>query len=429
MMGSVIRHGRLIDPAHDLDREADLFIAEGRIVALGEAPAGFTAEEEIDARGQIVCPGLVDLRAHLREPGQEHKGTIASETRAAAGAGITTLCFPPNTDPVIDSAAVVKLIYRLVESTGLARVLPLGALTQGLAGEQISEMHELMDAGCIALSNGQSPMGDTLVMRRALEYAASLDALVMLYSEDPWLGACGCINEGVMSTRLGLPGVPSCAEAIAVGRDLMLVEQAGVRAHFSQLSTARAVEMVAEAQARGVPVTADVAAHHLFLTELDVAGFNSLCHVRPPLRTRRDLDAMRAALADGVVTAICSDHQPHDLDAKLAPFPSTEPGISALETLLPLTLRLVDEGALSLQEALARVTSGPAEVLGLGAGSLAPGARADICIFDPQRHWHVEPAALLSHGKNTPFGGWELRGKVTRTLLEGHTVYREESAG
>lgn len=422
-MHIVIRNGRIIDPANQRDEVADLYIAAGRIVAIGAAPDGYHAQKELDARGKIVCPGLVDLRAHLREPGQKHKGTIASETRAAAAGGITTICCSPDTNPVIDSAAVVELIRRRASDAGNAHVHPVAALTPGLNGEQISEMYGLAQAGCVAVSNAQKPMANTLVLRRAMEYAASLDMPVMLYSEDPWLGNNGCVHEGVVSTRLGLPGIPTCAEVIAVGRDLMLIEQTGVRAHFSQLSTAGAVEMVAAAQKRGIPVTADVTAHHLYLTEMDVGMFNSLCHVRPPLRSQRDKDGLRAAVSDGTISAICSDHQPHDTDAKLAPFPTTEPGISALETLLPLTLRLVDEKVLSLHEAIARVTVQPANILRLNAGTLSVGARADICVFDPAQYWTVSEKNLLSRGKNTPFLGWELKGKVTHTLLDGKVVY------
>lgn len=230
-----------------------------------------------------------------------------------------------------------------------------------------------------------------------------------------------------MSTRMGLPGIPECAEVIAVGRELMLIEQTGVRAHFSQLSTARAVEMIAEARQKGLPITADVTAHHLYLTELDLAGFNSLCHVRPPLRTQRDRDGLRAALSDGVLTAVCSDHQPHDPDAKLAPFAATEPGISALETLLPLALRLADEGLCSRSDVIALLTCRPASVLGIEAGTLAPGAAADVCIFDPARRWTVGDGTLLSRGKNTPFRGWEMQGRVTHTLLGGGVVYEADA--
>ncbi|MCW8919023.1 MAG: dihydroorotase [Gammaproteobacteria bacterium] len=423
-MNIIIRNGRLIDPANQIDALLDIYIAGGRITALGQAPEGFVATEELEARGHIVCPGLIDLQARLREPGQKHKGTIASESRAAAAAGITTLCCPPDTQPVIDTPAVAEQIRHRAAEAGLARVLPIGALTQGLEGQQLSSMQALQSAGCIVMGNARRAIANTLVQRRALEYAATLGLTVFFNSEDPWLGADGCVHEGALSTRLGLAGIPECAEVIAVGRDLMLVEQTGVRAHFGQLSSARAVEMIATARARGLPVSADVSAHQLFLTEMDVAEFDSLCHVRPPLRSQRDREGLRAALADGTISAICSDHQPHDRDAKLAPFAATEPGISALETLLPLTLRLVEEGVLGLADAIARLTSEPAAILGLELGQLGIGAPADLCIFDPTHHWQLSEAQLLSRGKNTPFLGWELSGKVRYTLLEGRIVHR-----
>lgn len=422
-MGTVIRGGRIIDPVNRLDAITDLYIADGSIAAIGEAPPAFKESETIDARGHIVCPGLIDLQARLREPGQKHKGSIASETAAAAASGITTLCCPPDTNPVIDSPAVAAQIAHRAEAAGKARVLPIGALTQGLGGEQLASMQALHTAGCQVMGNARRPVTSTLVQRRALEYAATLGLTVFINAEDPWLGADGCVHEGPLGTRLGLAGIPECAEVIAISRELILIEQTGVRAHFGQLSTARAVEMIAEAKAKGLDVSADVSAHQLYLTDLDVADFNSLCHVRPPLRSQRDRDGLRQALADGVINAVCSDHQPHDRDAKLAPFAATEPGISALETLLPLTLRLAEEGVMTLGEAISRLTCEPARILGIEAGRLNPGTIADICIFDPEQLWSVSEDKLVSAGKNTPFLGWEMKGRVTHTLLEGRLVY------
>lgn len=421
-MRILIRGGRLIDPSRDNDAVTDLAITDGLVTAVGSIPGDFVADRTIDATDRLVLPGLVDLQARLREPGYEHKGTIASETAAAAAGGVTTLCCPPDSNPVLDNPAVAELIRHRAEEAGQCRVLPIGALTRGLAGEHLSEMRALREAGCVAVSNSPQPVANTLVMRRALEYAATLGLTVLFDSEDPWLGA-GCMHEGQVSTRLGLPGVPECAEVIGVARDLVLIQQTGVRAHFSRLSSARAVELVAEAKQRGLPVTCDVSAHQLFLTELDVEPYNALCHVRPPLRTQRDRDALRAAVAEGVITAICSDHQPHDRDAKLAPFAATEPGIAGVETLLPLVLRLVEEGVMPLGQAIARVTQGPAAVLQRPFGSLQAGVPADICIVDPEQWWNVSEQALLSRGKNTPFLGWELKGRVTHTLFEGRVVF------
>jgi len=419
-----IKNGRVVDPANSVDQVTDLFVADGRIVALGKAPTGFQAERVVDASGLIVAPGLIDLAARLREPGLEHKATIASETRAAAAAGITTLCLPPDTDPVIDTPAVIELVHQRAERAGYARVVTLGALTRALAGEQISEMAALKAAGCVGMSNGQQSISNILIQRRAMEYAVTHDLTVFLHPNDATLANNGCVHEGAMSTRLGLPGVPQAAETAAVARDLALIEQVGVRAHFCRLSTARAVQMVGRAQYDGLPVSADVSAHQLFLTEMDVMGFNSQCHVLPPLRTQRDRDGLRDGLARGILNAVCSDHQPHEPDAKLAPFIDTEPGISSLETLLPLTLRLVDEGVLTLSQALACLTQGPARTLGLDAGTLSIGACADVCLYDPAHIWRVDPSQMLSRGCNTPFTGWEMQGRVVMTVLEGRVVYQ-----
>jgi dihydroorotase len=418
-----IRNGRVIDPANQVDGVQDLWIADGRVAAVGTAPAGFEAERSIDAAGLVVCPGLVDLGAHLREPGQEHKATIASETAAAAAGGITTLVFPPDTDPVVDTPAVANLVQRRAQAAGKARVLTLGALTQGLKCAQISEMGALKEAGCVGMSNARRPIANTLVMRRAMEYAATHDLTVFLHAEDPWLSNHGSMHEGRVSTRLGLAGIPEATETVAVARDLALVQQTGVRAHFCRLSTAQAVRMVARAQYDGLPVTADVSAHHLHLTEIDVGNFDSQCHVLPPLRTQRDRDGLRSGLAQGTLLAVCSDHQPHEADAKLAPFAATAAGISALDTLLPLSLRLVEDGALSLPELIARLTCRPAQLLGTKLGTLGVGTVADLCLFDPNEEWEFAAAHMHSRGHNTPFLGWQFKGRIVMTVFGGDVVF------
>lgn len=418
-----IHNGRVIDPAHKVDAIQDVWIADGRIAAVGKAPDAFKADRSIDASGLVVCPGFIDLCAHLREPGLEHKATIASETAAAASAGITTLVCPPDTDPVIDTPAVANLIQQRAQAAGMARVLTLGALTQGLSGTQISEMGALKAAGCVGVTNARHFITNSLIQRRAMEYAATHDLLVFLHAEDPWLSNNGCVHEGQMGSRLGLPGIPEAAETVAVARDLALVQQTGVRAHFCRLSSARAMRMVARAQHDGLPVSADVSAHQLHLTEIDVGDFNSQCHVLPPLRTARDRDALRAALAKGTLQAVCSDHQPHEADAKLAPFAATEPGISALETLLPLGLRLVEDGVLSLNDIIARLTHQPANLLGLDLGTLKPGGAADLCLFDPELRWEVLPEEMQSRGRNTPFAGWQFKGRAMVTIFNGKIVY------
>lgn len=423
-----IRGGRLIDPANNVDQEADLFIADGKIVGVRAAPGNFTADRTIDATGQVVCPGLVDMSAHLREPGQGHKATIASEAQAAARGGITTLCQSPMTRPVIDSPAVAELIRQKAEATRLIRVVTLGALTQGLEGQQLAAMAALKEAGCVGVSNGWNAVANPLILRRAMEYAATYDLTVFLHPEDGALRNGGCAHEGAVSVRLGLPGIPQAAETVAVARDIALVEQTGVRAHFCRLSTARALQMVARAQFDSAPVSADVAIHQLHLSEMDIADFNAQCHVRPPLRTLRDLEGLRQGVLKGTIGAICSDHQPHDQDAKLKPFSDTEPGISGLETLLPLTLRLVNDGVFSLNSGIARLTSGPTRILGIDGGHLAVGARADVCVFDPQAEWNIDAGQFASRGRNTPFHGWNLTGQVTHTVFNGRVVYCKKAA-
>ncbi len=425
-MSISIVNGRLIDPAHGIDDQLDLHIDGQWVVGVGDAPAEFTADEVIDAQGCVVCPGLVDLAASLREPGFEHKATLASEAAAAARGGITTVLCTPDTDPVIDNSAVVELIHRIARKLGRARILATGALTRGLRGEQLSEMAALRAAGCVAVGNGRSPLASTLVERRALEYAATFGLTVFLRPEDRHLRAGGCAHEGAIASRLGLPGIPSAAESVAVARDLALAEHSQAKIHFRALSAMTAVRMLREAQHAGLAVTADVAAHQLHLTEMDVDGFDADCHVAPPLRTLGDREALRQAVADGTIAAICSDHQPHEPDAKERPFPETEPGISGLETLLGLTLRLVDEKVLDLPTALARVTSGPADILGLPYGRLGIGSTADVCVFDPERRWVLKREKMVSEGRNTPFDGWDFPGRITHTLFNGRVVYRDE---
>lgn len=427
-MSISIVHGRLIDPAHGIDDQLDLHIDGETVVAVGDAPAEFAPDEVIDARGCIVSPGLVDLAANLREPGYEHKATLASEALAAARGGITTMLCTPDTNPVIDNAAVVELIHRMARKLAQARILATGALTRGLKGEQLAEMAALKHTGCVAVSNAHHPLASTLVERRALEYAATFGLTVFLRPEDRHLRAGGCAHEGAVAVRLGLPAIPSAAESVAVARDLALAEHTRAKIHFRALSTLTAARMLGEAQAAGLTVTADVAAHQLHLTEMDVDGFDAMCHVSPPLRTLADRDALRRAVADGTIAAICSDHQPHEPDAKERPFPESEPGISGLETLLGLTLRLVEERVLDLPTALARVTSGPADILGLPYGRLGIGSPADVCIFDPERRWTLDRATMLSEGRNTPFDGWDFPGHVTHTIFNGHVVYRAGQA-
>ncbi|MBK1649429.1 dihydroorotase [Rhabdochromatium marinum] len=414
---------RLIDPASGFDQISDLHLADGKLLAVGAPPADFHPEQRIEASGLLAIPGLVDLCARLRQPGLEQKATIRSETRAAAAAGITTLCCPPDTQPVVDTPAVAQLIRQTAEAAGFARVLPAGSLTQQLAGEQISEMAALQRAGCPVLSHADRPIASARVQRRALEYAATFGLTCFLHPANASLAEGGLVHEGRLSTRLGLPGIPEAAETVAVARDLALAEQTGARIHFRGLSSARATEMLAEARARGIQVTADVSAHQLFLTEEAIATFDANALVRPPLRTETDRQALRAAVAAGVISAICSDHQPHEADAKLAPFPQAAPGISTLETLLPLTLRLTDEGLLPLPAALACVTCHAADILGWPGGRLQLGAPADLCLLDPNVITTLDAEQMLSQGKHSPFLGQPMRGQVRQTFLGGCLVF------
>lgn len=423
-----ISAGRLVDPCNQIDDLLDLYIADGRIAAIGAAPDGFSADIELDASGLVVIPGLIDLCARLREPGQEHKASIDSECRAAAAGGITTLCCPPDTDPVIDTPAVVELIRHRSQQIGAARVVTLGALTRGLRGEQLSEMAALQQAGCVGVSNALKPLASTLVERRAFEYAATFGLTVFLHADDAALSANGCIHEGQLSTRLGLPGIPQAAETVAVARDLALIQQTGVRAHFCRLTTRHAVRMVARAQFDGIPVSADVAIPNLYLSELDTIEFGADYHFIPPLRTQEDREGLRKGLISGTLSALCSDHQPHEPDAKLAPFPATEPGASGVDSLLSLTLKLVEEHQNLLPDAIARVTSGPARILNIPYGDLAVGRAADICMFAPDESWRLDEASMNSQGKNTPFRGWEMPGRVRYTLRDGQIIFTGETS-
>jgi len=410
---------RVIDPNSGLDQVTDLHTDAGKIVAIGAAPAGFKATRSIDAAGLVAAPGLVDLSVALREPGYSRKGTIASETRAAAAGGVTSLCCPPRTKPVLDTSAVAELILDRAREAGHAKVFPIGALSKGLEGEQLAELVALRDTGCVAFGNGLESFRNTRTLCRALEYAATFDLTVVFHSQDRDLAAGGLAHEGAMASFLGLPGIPETAETVALARDLLLVEQTGVRAHFSQLTSARGAQLIAQAQARGLPVTADVALYQLILTDEALVDFSSLYHVQPPLRTRADRDGLREAVKSGVIQAISSHHQPHERDAKLAPFGATEPGISSVEVLLPLALTLVDDGLLDLPTLLQRLSAGPAAAMRLPVGEVRVGAAADLVLFDPQAAT-VVGEQWRSKGDNCPFIGHCLPGAVRYTVVDGH---------
>jgi dihydroorotase len=420
----VIKNGRLIDPKNQLDKVCDLYIQDGKVTSIDKAPANFSATQTIDASGQIVIPGLIDMCAHVREPGYTQKATIASETAAAIAGGITTMITPPTTKPVVDNPAVAELIIDRAEATGLANVLPVGALTRGLQGEQLAPMHALSRSGCVAFSNARENIPSSLVLLRCLEYAATHDFLVIFQPQNHDLTGEGCMHDDTTCTRLGLTGIPETAETIEVARCLLLVEQTGVRAHFGQLSAERSVRMVTDARKRGLNVTADVSIHHLLLTDMNVNGFNSMFHVIPPLRSQLDRAGLRHGLVTDGIQAICSDHQPHDPAAKQAPFAATEPGISGLETLLPLGLMLVEQELLSLPQLIEKLTAAPAAILELNKGSLGIGSDADICIFNTETQWQLSSDNCVSAGHNSPFMNMPLKGKVTHTLIKGKLLYQ-----
>ena len=424
-MRIAISNGRLICPMQRLDRQGNLYIADGRIVSTGERPAGFTADLEIALDGQYVCPGIVDLSVHTREPGFEHKATITSETETAVRSGVTSMVCPPNTRPVTDTTAVVELIHQRQHQLNKTRVYPLGALTKGLDGQQLTEVAALKRAGCVGLSNADRAVVDTEVLRRAFEYAAGFELPVFIHPEDSYLRNQGVMHEGRISTRLGLPGIPETAETIAISRALLLIEQTGVTAHFCRLSSARSVELIDAAKQQGLPVTADVGICYLYLTELNVDGFNSQCRLWPPLRTDRDRLALLDGLTSGVIDAICSDHQPHDEDAKAAPFSRAEPGASTLEVLASLSFNLVATRGFKPGEIARALSCGPASIIGIDSGTLADGAPADLFIFDDNRQWTVKAEQLASAGKNTPFDDWEMNGKVIHTIVDGKPAFQD----
>ncbi|HRH72776.1 dihydroorotase [Zoogloea sp.] len=419
-----IHNGRLIDPANKIDATRDLFIADGKIVGVGSAPAGFTAARSIDATGLVVAPGLIDLAARLREPGFEYKATLESEMDAAMAGGVTSLAIPPDTDPVLDEPGLVEMLCYRAKKLNRAHVYPVGALTIGLKGEQLSEMAELVEAGCVAFSQANTPILDTRVLSRAMQYAATFGFRVWLQPLDPYLARGGVAHDGEVASRLGLPGIPASAEIVALYTYLRLARQTGARLHITRLSCAESLDLIEQARKDGVDVSCDVAAHHLHLCDMDIGYFNPHCHVVPPLRSQRDRIALSQALADGRINAICSDHTPVDDDAKQAPFSESEPGTTGLELLLPLTLKWAAEHKLPLMEALARITSEAAKIAGIAKGGhLSVGARADICIFDPACHQLITRNMLRSQGKNTPFLGLELPGRVRFTLVEGTVMH------
>ena len=418
-----IKNGRLIDPKNGIDAKQDLFIAAGKIVGVGKTPEGFVANQKIDASNLVVCPGLVDLSARLREPGFEHKATLESEMQAAIVGGITSLVCPPDTDPVLDEPGLVEMLKHRAKQLNQAHVYPLGALTNQLAGKEITEMWELTEAGCVGFSQADVAIKDTQVLWRAMQYAATFGFTVWLRPEEPYLAKDGVAHDGEIAARLGLKGIPAAAETLAIASILRIAKEAGAKVHLCRISTAEGVDMIRAAKKSGHAVSCDVSANHLHLTDFDIGFFDANTHLKPPVRSQRDKTALSNGLADGTIDAICSDHTPVDDDAKLYPFAEAEAGATGLELLLPLTLKWAEDNKLKLSDAVKHITQSPANILGVSAGDLSLNANADVCIFDPNQYWKIERNALVSQGKNTPFLGLELAGKVKYTLVDGHIVH------
>lgn len=428
-----IKNGHLIDPANGIDAQKDLYIAAGKVVGVGEAPAGgFTASRTIDASGLVVAPGLVDLSVRLREPGYEYKATLESEMQAAMQGGVTSLVCPPDTDPVLDEPGLVEMLKHRAKTLNQAHVYPLGALTVGLKGKALTEMAELTEAGCIGFSQADEPILDTTVLLRALQYAKTFGYTVWLRPQDAHLGRNGIAHSGPVASRLGLPGVPVMAETIALHMIFELVRATGAHVHLCRISSAAGLDLVRAAKKEGLPVTCDVGAHHIHLIDADIGFFDSNARVAPPFRAQRDRDAIRQGLLDGTIDVICSDHTPVDDDEKLLPFGEASPGATGLELLLPLALKWADECVNKSQQPLAKaigkITADAAKVIGLASGQLAIGSVADVCLFDPAVRWIVDAKSLASQGKHTPFLGYELAGQVKTTIVDGHIAFERNAS-
>lgn len=418
-MNILIRNGHIIDPANTVDEKLDLLVADGKVAKLGK-PGSLSAEgaQAVDATGKLVVPGLIDLHVHLREPGYEYKETVATGTAAARAGGFTAVCCMPNTNPVNDCRSVTDLILAQAAKAGSARVFPIGAITKGSKGEELAETGELVDAGCVGISDDGKPVPGSAVMRRALEYAKTFGIPVVSHCEDQGLAAKGVMNEGFVATELGLRGIPNAAEDVMVARDIALAELTGSRLHICHVSTAGAVRMIREAKQRGIRVTAETCPHYFTLTDEAVRGYNTLAKMNPPLRTAEDVAAIKAGLKDGTLDAIVTDHAPHGMDEKTVEFDAAPFGIVGLETSVGLSLRLVQDGILTMGELITRMSTTPGRIIGHG-GTLAVGADADITIIDPDLEWTVDASQFRSKGRNTPFGGWKLKGKAIQTLVGG----------
>lgn len=418
----VLKKGRVIDPAQALDGIHDVYVADGKILGITKAPLGFTADHTIDCAGKIICPGFIDCGVNVTTSDPESDATLASETLAAVANGITTLVCRSD-KPVIDSTWATEAMMARAKHVNAAKVFFLGALTENFDGKQLACMASLKKAGCVGVTQNNHPIHTTALLRHCFEYAATFDMPVLLQALNHSLAAGGVVHEGEVSVRLGLPGIPSTAESIAVSEALLLQEETGVRLHFSCITSGVSIALLTAARQRGISVTADVALSHLYLTEWDTDGFNALCHTAPPLRSVADQEALLRGIESGVITSVCSNHTPLSIQAKSAPFPSTLPGISGLDTLVPLLFGLEHKTTCSLSDLIRLVTQAPANLIGLSAGTLHTDAPADLCVVDPTVSFVLTEAMLRSHGKNTPFIGSPMQGKVILTLVDGKIVY------
>jgi dihydroorotase len=419
----LIRNGRVVDPANALDAVADILIDEGIVKQVGPRLSGADGAEVIDATGKVVCPGFIDLHTHLREPGYEYKETVATGTRAAAAGGFTAVCCMANTNPVNDNGSITEYILERARTEGAVRVYPIGAVTRGLRGEELAELAELADSGCVAFSDDGRCVMNAALYRRAMEYTLPFGTPLISHAEDHTLSQGGAMNEGVVSTELGVPGAPAAAEDAMVARDIILAELTGAHVHIAHVSTVGAVRLVRDAKARGVRVTTEVTPHHLVLTEEAVRTFDPNTKMNPPLRTKRDLEALLEALADGTIDCIATDHAPHALSEKEGEYDRAAFGVVGLETAVAVLLdRLVRPGLLPLDTLVARLSRDPARLLNLPGGTLAAGTRADITILDLERELTVDPSRFHSKSRNTPFGGWRLRGGPWMTIVGGKRV-------
>lgn len=421
-MSMLIQNGRVIDPANNIDDTLDILIKDGLIAEIGKNLKA-KADETVDAKGKLVTPGLVDIHVHLRDPGLEYKEDIISGTLSAATGGFTSIACMPNTKPVIDNKAVVRYIIDKAKNEGSANVFPVGSVTKGSKGETLAEMGELKEEGCVGFSDDGGPVSNGEIMRRALEYARPFKAAIISHAEDLSIVAGGVMNDGSVSAELGLKGIPWVAEDAMIARDVMLAEFTGGRLHIAHISTKGGVDIIRQAKKRGVNVTCEATPHHFTLTDEAVRGYNTNAKMNPPLRSSEDMEAIKAGLADGTIDAIATDHAPHHIDEKNVEFAIAMNGIVGLETALPLTLKLVDEGVLKLNDAVAKLTSGPCQTLDIPRGTLSVGAVADVTVIDPDLKWTVSAQELVSKSKNTPFDNWEMTGAAIRTVLAGKTVY------